>query len=186
MSRLLASLATILLLGSLATPVYADTSPGDTGAASETREETAKVLAKLNGAMEEVGTWVKATGQFALEQTPLLVKEILYWEISFRAFLVSLSALMVLFALWGWRWSYKKANSLLLKARGYKELINEDRRLGREEFIFSFTHYAIPISAGILGIIGAIMFLVSVPDLIKPIVAPRLFLIEYFRAFLGR
>lgn len=183
----------LVLLGMLflSIPAFAEDPAKATKAPSTTEQEAAKTLAKLNGAMDEVGTWVKATGQFALEQAPLLVKEVLYWQIALQGFLVLLGALMVGYALWGWRWCYKQGTKHLEMAREHTKLLKEKKRAEdkytgeTEDVIFSFTHYAIPSTAVVLGIVGIIMFLYNVPDLLKPIVAPRLFLIEYFRTFLS-
>jgi hypothetical protein len=190
MRKVLLLLVTLFLMGGFfSTAAFAEEKPAATPTIS--KEDAAALMTKMNGAMDKVGGWVESTEQFAVAQAPLLVQEILYWEIAFQAFLVSLGIFMMSYALWGWRWSYREGKKHLLLAEQHKEVLQGERdrmrqsRYGTEDAIFSFTHYAIPVSAAILGVVGVIMFLVNIPGLIKPLVAPRLFLIEYFRAFVS-
>ena len=93
---------------------------------------------------------------FTIEQAPLLVQEFYNWHIAESVFYLVLSV-------------------ILLSMPYFMYRLAKRCEVFREEGI------ALPIIVSVSGImLGGCMFLESLLDLIKLIVAPRLYLIEYF------
>lgn len=145
---------------------------------------------RLNNAMLKVGEWVEAAEDFAVEQTPLLVKEIIYFEIASEGFWVMLGLMGIGWGIFAFRWSTRNAITRLGRISAHTAAVKQASRehptrptsSATEDVIFTFAHYAVPISGGITTVIGIVFVMTNFMDLLKPIVAPRLFLIEYFNA----
>lgn len=123
------------------------------------------ITARLNAAMGKIGEWVEQAEGFATEQTPLLVKEIIYWGVADAGYWVGFGALFLTFAaVWSFM-CYKRWTAI---------------REMRGDFgdFFRFMVGAAPIVTTLLGFI---FVMANIMDMLKPIVAPRLYLIEYFR-----
>ena len=144
------------------------------------------ITPRLNQAMDKVGEWVEAAEGLATQQVPLLVKEIIYFEIASNSFYVLLGIIGVLWGVFAWRFSYNNAVNRLAAIDAHTELVRKLSQSKRgwkgdtQDGIFSFTHYMIPISGLSSGFIGLCLILTNFMDIVKPILAPRLFLIEYF------
>lgn len=126
--------------------------------------DTAVILDKLNGSLVEVGTWLESTKDFAIEQAPLVVKEILYWGFAVESF-----ELLISFCILG------TGVYLIRKAKThdwYAKFVRE------ELWVFAIG------SAWVVFAIGIIATCENALDPIKVMVAPRLYLIEYFRELL--
>lgn len=122
-----------------------------------------------------------------MEQTPLLIQEIIYFELAYRGFWVLTGLLGMFWAAYAWRYSHRNAEERLRKVKEHTRVLRQDDRSDSDttDAIFTFTHYAVPLSGVALGIGGAITVFAHAMSLIKPLVAPRLFLIEYFRTLMG-
>ncbi len=133
------------------------------------------ITGHINAAMAKVGQWVEATENLAAEQMPLLVNEIVYWGIAEAGFGVALGLFFMV--------------SLPISVA---HLHHSSRAEGRKGFAAacsasasdSDTAVAV-IGMVILPIIGSIVFCCHIMAFLKPIVAPRLYLIEYVRQLAG-
>ncbi len=142
---------------------------------------------RLNNAMVQVGVWVEASENFAVEQMPLLVKEIIYFEIADNGFWVLLGMFMILWGIFAYRWSLTRAKERMGIINKHTKLLEDANRdkgnysADTTDVVFSVAHYGIPGSGVVSSILGLIFIMNNFMDVVKPIVAPRLFLIEYFR-----
>lgn len=149
------------------------------------------ITEKLNSALGKVGEWVEATESFAMDQTPLLIREIIYFEVASNGFWLLVGVVGILWGWFAWRWSHHNALNRLAAIEAHDDLL---KFLGRKmhksttdtcDVVFSFSHYAVPISGIATTVLGVIFVFANVMDVLKPLVAPRLFLIEYFRGLVG-
>jgi hypothetical protein len=130
----------------------------------------------INAALARVGQWVEWTEDLAAEQVPILVKEIIYWGIAEPGFgvafgLVFMSALPI--AVW-----YLSRSKTMPEGQKCIGAAFAEKGCGFD--------LAVAIFGGILlPLIGFITFCCNIMAFLKPIVAPRVFLIEYFRALTG-
>ncbi len=149
------------------------------------------LTAHVNAALSKVGEWVEATETLAAEQMPLLVQEIIWFEVVDRGFWVVLGVIGLLWGAFAFRWSIRNAQTRIAAEEAHTKAltrIKDDRNEYSAETVdcaFTALHYAVPISGGIFGLLGLFWFLCNVIDMLKPLVAPRLFLIEYFRQLTG-
>jgi len=123
------------------------------------------ITERLNAAMVKIGEWVEQAEGFATEQTPLLVKEIIYWGVADSGYWVAFGTLFLTFAA---VWS----------VTCYKKWEPITKMKGDSGDFFRFMVFAAPV---VTTIFGVIFVMVNIMDMLKPIVAPRLYLIEYFR-----
>ncbi len=124
------------------------------------------ITERLNAAMAKIGEWVEQAEGFATEQTPLLVKEIVWWGAADGGYWVAFGVLFLTIAfLWSF-FCYKRW-----------EVIREMPHDAGEAM--RFFAFAVPILTAILGFL---FVMVNIMSMLKPLVAPRLYLIEYFRA----
>ncbi|KKL80100.1 hypothetical protein LCGC14_2008170, partial [marine sediment metagenome] len=97
-------MVTVIFGGQMA---YAAGPNGTPAEATATFQETlianAPIITeRLGQALDKVGEWVETTEDFAVEQTPYLVQEILYWGIARPGFRVGIGVLFLTSgALWG-------------------------------------------------------------------------------------
>ncbi len=123
------------------------------------------VVERLDAALGRIGGWVETSEVFATEQVPLLVKEIIYWGIASGGLAVLLGILF-LFASW------------IAYRVGVKNYSVWDKSPKERHGVFMVMVWV----AGVVGVVvGTITVCANIMDFIKPIVAPRLFLIEYFQ-----
>lgn len=129
--------------------------------------DTAIILDRLNNSLAEAGTWLEGTKDFAVEQTPLVIKEVLYWGFAVETFefLISLGILVFGIVL------VKRAKTL----GWYTKAENYD---GESYAIALFGSWTTVVMGAVASVINAL-------DPIKVVVAPRLYLIEYFRELLN-
>lgn len=134
------------------------------------------ITAHINAALAKVGQWVEATENLAAEQAPLLVKEIVYWGIAEPGFGVGL-ALIFMLCLPATLF-YLSRSKTLPEGKRCMSAAFDDQGSG---FDIAFSI----IGGIVLPIIGFIIFCTNIMSFLKPIVAPRVFLIEYFRQLAG-
>ena len=147
-------------------PVEAKESPS----LQETLAESAPVITqRLDQALLKVGEWVETTESFAMEQAPFLVKEIIWWGVATSGYHVLLGLLLMLIGI-----------SYAIFSRRHYARWSQSRGDGPE--VLRFLSFFVPIVT-IVG--GFIVFALNIMPALKPIVAPRLYLIEYFRALAG-
>ena len=130
------------------------------------------ITERLNAAMVKIGEWVEAGEELAAEQAPLLVKEILYWGIADAAFWVVLGVFCLL------------CLPVVAIYLGRSKTMPEGKRcmgMALEEKGSSFDCAVAWVGGIVLPIIGFLIICGNIMNLLKPIVAPRLYLIEYFR-----
>lgn len=174
---------------SYAAEKIAGTAPAETVATlKETLIANAPMITeRLNSALVKIGEWVEMTSEFAVEQTPLLVKEIVWFGIADAAF-VPLMGLMILgVGIWALRKTFTTAERWQAQHAAREEALNEDRprRSGVDTTLYEVTRWVFPIAGGLLTFVGFLMFACNVFDVVKPWLAPRLYLIEYFRQLAG-
>jgi hypothetical protein len=134
------------------------------------------ITERLNAAMVKVGEWVEATETLAVEQAPFLVQEILYWGIADRAFWLVLGTFFVLI--------WPAAVLYLRKDAELKNYSNKMAAALNEEG--SDGSFIVALVGGIIApILGFIIAFANVMNVLKPIVAPRLYLIEYFKELMN-
>lgn len=121
-----------------------------------------KVVESMNAAVARVGEWVEAGEAFAVEQAPLLVKEVIYWEVTQGGFYIGIGLLLLAVSFFAYR-----------KAAEYWEDWEQHRN--NDAQIMS----VVGVICG--GALGLAIVAVNTLALLKPLVAPRLFLIEFFR-----
>lgn len=131
------------------------------------------ITEQLSKAMLKIGDWVEATETFALEQTPLLVHEIVRWGIASAGFWVVIGVLLML-SNPAVRFNFSKSAKLKDHGNVLGAALNEKGDNG--DFILA-------LAGGIvLPIIGFFFIAVNIMDMLKPIITPRLYLVEYFQA----
>lgn len=127
------------------------------------------ITERLNAAMGKVGEWVEQAEGFATEQTPLLVKEIVWWGIADAGYWVAFGVVFLTIAAVSSFMCYKRWETIQALRGDFGDF-------------FRFMVGVVPVATTILGF----LFIMSnIMDMLKPIVAPRLYLIEYFRQLAG-
>ncbi len=164
-------MVTVIFGGQMA---YAAGPNGTPAEATATFQETlianAPIITeRLGQALDKVGEWVETTEDFAVEQTPYLVQEILYWGIARPGFRVGVGMFFLTVAV---LWSF-------VSHRKREDLKNMPGDFG--DFMRAM-RFAVP---AITTLIGVLTVMVNIMDVLMPIVAPRLYLIEYFRHLAG-
>lgn len=123
------------------------------------------VMERLNAAIAHIGEWVETGEAFATEQVPLLVTEIIYWGVAEAGFWVVLGTIFLLVSAFTFRFGSKRWAA-------WSQLDSDDE----------FGHKMPTCVITIFGTaIGFLMFTCNIMDMLKPLVAPRLYLIEYFQ-----
>lgn len=120
---------------------------------------------RLNNAMLKVGEWVEATESFAADQAPLLVQEIVWWGVAGSGYWVGLGLFFITLGSGYGIFSYRRWEHL-------RAMTGDSGEFAR------FMAFAVPIVANFIGIL---MIMINIMSTLKPLVAPRLYLIEYFR-----
>jgi hypothetical protein len=148
-----------------------------------------------NAVVAKVLQYLEATEPFALEQAPLLVQETLRFAIFSAGFWIALSVALAAWAVFAIRWSLKGAEERLERIAAHTDALNELPEVASGRIVqpddttgdiaFSFLHYGIPVSGVVGGFIGVTVFFATIMTLVKPLIAPRLFLLEFFRAMAG-
>jgi len=120
--------------------------------------KTDEVLSKL---VQKAVTAAEKTGDFIIEQTPLLLQEFYTWHIAKNSLTLVMLLIVCIFL-------------LILRKRFYAWSTKEDKDWYDAEYFFGFAviHFGIVVSI--------LMFALSIYDLVFIIVAPKLYLIEYF------
>ncbi len=155
--------------------------------------ELATLSEHVSTFLDKVLQYLETTEAFTVEHMPLLVQEIIRYEMTVASFTLVISLLLAAWAYRAYRWSYRNAEDRLARISDHTETLKaESRRRGRprpgetEDAVFSIMHYGIPISGIPCSIVGAILFFCSATSLLKITLAPRLYLLEYFRALVDK
>lgn len=120
------------------------------------------VMERMNAAIAQIGVWVESGEIFAKKQVPLLVQEILWWATASSAFWVVLG--VILLAISG---------ALTMLAIRRWAVWKEERAEIRQSWT---------VGLAIGGVfIGSLCVVINIMSMLKPIIAPRLYLIEFFR-----
>ena len=128
-------------------------------------EQLAKILEKALSVAEQ-------TGEFAIEQAPLLLQEFYTWHISKNILLMFLGILIFV--------SLRRISFKMLPTEADNELTYGNSRFGNDKFYDteeSLGSWALIIIAYLVGL-GIVAR--SIYKLIFMITAPKLYLIEYF------
>lgn len=106
------------------------------------------------------------TGNFVIEQAPLLLKEFYYWHITSNIFWIIFSILIFLIG----------------RYLPYQFGVKEETKYKNEKFFGRYFFESAPfwILFSITSTISLILFTLKVYNLIFILVAPKLYLIEYF------
>ncbi len=123
------------------------------------------ITERLNSALAKIGEWVEVTEEFAFEQAPLLVQEIVWWGIADGGYWVAFGVFFLTLAfVWG-RACYKRWERI-------EEMSGDSG---------DFMRFMVFVLTIIPAIAGLLLVMINIMGMLKPIVAPRLYLIEYFR-----
>ena len=122
---------------------------------------------KLQPIIEKAIVAAEKTGEFVIEQAPLVLQEFYRWHLAEHIFLLVIGILLC---------------SLMFIAKPFLPYEEEKRRsinyLGKKvEVDFGIPAYVFGLTSFLIGII---MFFVNLLPIIKILVAPKLYLIEYF------
>lgn len=184
--RFIATASLLLVLG-LALPALAEEAAAPESSTEVLTANADRVLTRVNAALDKVGDWVEATEGFAKEQTPLLIKEIVLFEVARNGFHLFMALCGIAWGCFAWRYSHRNAVARLAAAEFHEKHLKQLRRdAGKSQgdtcdVVFTFSHYAVPVTGVITTVCGFLGFLLTVTDFVKPLVAPRLFLVEYFQ-----
>lgn len=140
------------------------------GAAVQQATEVAREVTPTIKAMaQEMLTWLKEGKEFATEQAPLFAHDIISWGIAYNSVWVIIGLVEMLAAIWAYNFLRKAIWDTIPEAE--KQGIWDDAT----GFAWMFTFCPPPV----VGFIGFCTFFNSLLDLVKPLFAPRVFLIEY-------
>ncbi len=130
------------------------------------------ITERLNGAMLKMGTWVEATESFAVEQTPLLVQEIIWWGLLDSGYWLVFGLVCVSFL----------PGTLLYLRRSPKLKDHPHKLVAAFNEEGDGADLLVSMMGGLLmPFIGILALLMNTMDFLKPLVTPRLYLIEYFQ-----
>ena len=134
------------------------------------------ITERLNNALVKIGEWVEMTEEFAFGQAPLLAQEIIWWGVAEPGFRMGIGLLFLLcLPFTAFYLSRSKTMPEGKKCMG--------AALAEDGCGFDL---AMAIAGGIVfPVTGLIVICCNAMAFLKPIVAPRVFLIEYFRAMAG-
>lgn len=117
--------------------------------------------------INEILTILKSTKSFVVNQMPDVVQQILHWSIAESALLILIGLGMFVGAVWG-----------LIKIRQkWKDRANH---YDDDEFLFIIS--AIGCVCG--GFVSVPIFFINLFSLVKILVAPKIYLLEYFTGLL--
>jgi hypothetical protein len=117
-----------------------------------------------NTVLLKILEYLEAGESFAQEQTPLLVQEVLDYNILISGTYVTIGAFLMIWAIVGFVWLYQ------IVAKKQSNAVFEG---------------TLGMISGLAACIGPPVFFTYLPPLLKVLMAPRLFLLEYFRALIG-
>lgn len=121
-------------------------------------QKTDEVLSEI---VKKALSVAEKTGDFAIEQAPLLLQEFYNWHITKNILSVVMWLIFIIVVF-----------LILRRTKKYKEEKSLD---------FSDAEYFFPVVFSYVGLIFFIVFLfISIYDLVFILVAPKLYLIEYF------
>lgn len=144
----------------------------------------------LNAAIQKALEYVEAAEPFVASEMPKLAQEAVRFQIVTGGGCVALAVLLICWGIFAWRWSIRGAVERLAQIDDHDEALNGPFKHltgpGKaDDAAFRILHYGIPAS-GLLGaFIGVLMFFGNITELLKPLIAPRMYLIEYFRTLIG-
>lgn len=150
-----------------------------------------QLLGTANQSLLKALEYLESAETFVGTQVPLLIQETLLYEKVSETLNVTFGLALLYWCYRGFKISYGKAQELMERADDHHTALKKARREeGKNDYdtvdvIFTFGHYARPISAVIAGLVGTLFMLIHTYHLIKVFVAPRAFLLEHFRALLG-
>ena len=149
-----------------------------------------QLVETANSALLKVLQYLESAETFAGEQVPLLVEEVLHYTIFMHSVKFAIGALLLSWGVFAIRWARRNAEARMSQIEEHtcilkRERLNRDERTqDTEDVIFSLFHYGVPISGVFTLVIGLLMFVGHAFALVKPLIAPRLFLLDYFRALI--
>lgn len=146
----------------------------------------------IDATVQQLLKFVQEGSQFAQDQIPQVAHEIIYWGIANAALYVGVGLILGLVSYLSYRHAKKtwEGVSLSYDTSGYQYDDSKRDRMDEEDMIKKpngkpyysgdqfFTICAAILSV-VSGVIGFFITLSNVFDMVKPIVAPRLYLIEY-------
>lgn len=130
----------------------------DTATVEAVVQETPTTKELVNQAFSQVLESLQQAGEFAKEQIPLVLQEMLQWELWSSIFIGVIFAAFAIFSYKALKWSYGKFQNSTYDEEGYGFLI---------------ALLAVCITGSIIGVV------VNVLSAIKVLVAPRVYLIEH-------
>ena len=131
---------------------------------NETDKQLAEILKKGLETAEK-------TGNFIVEQSPDLIKQLLIWKtVEYSIYVIMGISLIIYF----YRWTKKVA----------KEIKEKEGYFG-DYFLGSFANFLITIGQISVLIIGIILIAENLHSLIQIVFAPKIYLIEYTAQHLG-
>jgi hypothetical protein len=135
------------------------------------RSNAPEITSRINAALDQVGGYIEAGGDLVASQAPLLIQEILHWAVMVHGLWFLVGVLMLLAPFFVLRY-LRRANH-----------IDDDRRsfYGALHFNDFDGLVNLVLWVGICTpVIGLMIALGNIGGFLKPLIAPRVYLIEYF------
>jgi hypothetical protein len=161
---------------SVATPteVNAQITDAVTQTNPDLMENLSSIAGRIDQSLDRIGEWMEAGENLAIVETPALIQEIVWWGIAVPGFWVALG-LICMAVLPLTLWNLRRDPELMEFAPG-REIIGAINEQGSTGSLFKAEAGAV-----VLPIVGFTMVASNIMSMLKPIVAPRLFLVEYLR-----
>ncbi len=134
------------------------------------------ITARLDSALLKVGEWVEATESLATAEAPKLVNEIVYWGVAEPGFRVVIGLFFICF-LPATLLYLRRDDALKDFDNKVAAALNENGSSG--SFVISL------IGVFVLPIVGVMTVFANTMQVLKPLVAPRLYLIEFFKGLMS-
>lgn len=136
---------------------------------------------QLSKVLEKAIEIAEQTGEFAIEQAPLLLQEFYMWHIVKAIFMMlTFIAVKIMLGRAGRLFSYKNLESVPMEKKKKYALKKDGRYYYSEYSDGDSDHYDVSLFFNLGSYLSLIGFFVYAYELVYILIAPKLYLIEYF------
>ena len=135
------------------------------------RANAPEITSRINAALDQVGEYIQAGGDLVASQTPLLIQEILHWAVITHGLWFLVGVILLLCPLFIRRY-LRRANHVVEGRRSFYGALHYSDFDGLVSLVL-FGGIAAPV-------IGFLIAMGNIGGFLKPLIAPRVYLIEYF------